>query len=179
MFFFFLPPPNVDSETLVCWDCQENSDYPVIAKTDISEDHAKCIFWHISVDAKLRGTSYLLLCQPAGLRNMATVPGNHVTRGSWIPVFKRCQLVFGHGGGGKNCMRMSQVHRMNFVGNEFHAHTLPYQQRVTDTHQDFINELAPKASHFSSVALPLQKRQRSIAGRTNLGNLWIVYILFT
>ena len=79
--------------------------------------------------------------------------------------------MFGHGGGGKNCMRMSQVHRMNFVGNEFHAHTLPYQQRVTDTHQDFINELAPKASHFSSVALPLQKRQRSIAGRTNLGNL--------
>lgn len=68
-------------------------------------------------------------------------------------------------------MRMSQVHIMNFVENEFHAHTLLYQQRVTETHQDFINELAPKASHFSSVALSVQKRQRSIAGRTNLGNL--------
>lgn len=29
----------------------------------------------------LRGTSRLLICQPAGLRNTAAVPGNHVTRG--------------------------------------------------------------------------------------------------
>lgn len=45
-----------------------------------------------------------------------------MTGGSRITVFKCCQLVFGNGGK-KNCMKMSQVHIMNFVLNEFRAYT--------------------------------------------------------
>ena len=178
---------------LWCAETAGKTDCPVIAKPDISEDHAKGVFWHISVDSSgevllvfgcvsRRAWGTWLQCPgvtwPAGRVTWPVPrdPQGHITwpagaASQFSSAVNQCLQVEG--------AKMSQVHIVNFVENEFHAHTLLYRRWVTEMHQGFINELAPKASQFWSVALPVQKRQRSVAGRTNLGNLWIVCILFT